>query len=167
MSTLLAAAYHEASHALVARALGRPLQTVAISVDGGVTRTSEPLAGSGSNEELERMAVILFSGQAGETYAPKLPAVAVNAEENGHASLDAFTAGLIATTGTTDGPSDASVLEQIGEKIGPEAMERARALAVELVDRNHVVGQLERVADELLWRGELSGDDVEVLLDAA
>ena len=59
------------------------------------------------------------------------------------------------------------MLAHYTERIGPEAVEKARTLAAELVERAHVVGYLEKVADELLWRTTLTGDDLEALLAPA
>jgi hypothetical protein len=50
--------------------------------------------------------------------------------------------------------------------LGPEAVERAHEFAAELVERKHVIGRLEQLADELLLRGHLTGDDLERLLEA-
>jgi len=64
-----------------------------------------------------------------------------------------------------DGPSDDEVIRHYTERLGEEAIERAREWAVELVAREATIGRLELLADELLWRSHLTGDDVERLLE--
>ena len=167
MSTVLEHAYHESGHALVARALGRPLEMISVSIEGGLTRTSEPAAAARTDEELERTATIILAGEVAQSYAPRVPLDAPSSAQNGHMELDAFTAGLIATAEGADGPLDSDVLEQIRQKIGDQAVARARALAVELVERKAARGVLERVADRLLLVGVLTSGDVEALLAAA
>ena len=167
MSTVLEHAYHESGHALVARALGRPLEMISVSIEGGLTRTSEPAAAARTDEELERTATIILAGEVAQRYAPRVPLDAPSSAQNGHMELDAFTAGLIATAEGADGPLDSDALEQIRQKIGDEALERSRTLATELIERQAVLGYLERVADQLLLYGVLTGDDLETLLAPA
>ena len=65
----------------------------------------------------------------------------------------------------TDAPSD-DVIEHFTKRLGPEEVDDARAFAAEIVEREYRVGRLEQLADELLWRTSLTGDDVERLLRA-
>jgi hypothetical protein len=60
-------------------------------------------------------------------------------------------------------PSDEDVIAHYTERLGPEAIEDARSFAAELVEREFRIGRLERLADELLWRPSLSGEEIEVL----
>jgi ATP-dependent Zn protease len=163
VSTLVAA-YHEAAHALVARALRQPVESVTVSPIGtGVLHTS-PLPPDASDEEIARRLTIVLAGKEGERHAPRL-----TAEQNGAdrwftvAELEA----LVAEDDLQELPSDEDVLAHYSERIGAEAVEKARTLAAELVERAYVVGYLEKVADELLWRTTLTGDDLERLLAPA
>jgi hypothetical protein len=165
--SLVRAAFHESAHALLSRDFRRPLELVAISPDGGVTKASAPFAGDGSDEELERAVVLVLAGEIGATYAPAAP---LNVEAASHAGTNGGPdpyAGLLATAGLPDGPSDHDVVERAREILGDEAIERARALAVELVERKATTGILQRLADELLWRGALTGDELERILAPA
>jgi hypothetical protein len=156
-------AYHESGHALIARDLGRRVESVAISPDGGAVH-EEPLAPNGTPEEIERGLVVVFAGLAAQNYAPPgpiSPAALEKADSNG-----GIVPGLVALRDVDfqATPSDDDVVEHYRERIGDEAVERAKVLAYQLVDRKYLIGQLQQIADELLWRGVLSGDDLEKLL---
>jgi hypothetical protein len=151
-------AYHEAGHALVARDLGRRVDSISVGVGGGFLR-QEPLAPNGTDEEIERALVIIFAGAEAEKHAPDVP-------WQGNGGDPWLTDGELAILAARDEnpPSDEAAIEHYTERIGAEAVERARELAAELVERMHAIGRLERLADELLFRGHLTGDDVERLL---
>ena len=166
MSTL-ALAFEEAGHALVSLAYGREIDTLAISPDGGLMKTSGPIAGDGSEEELRRSLVITFAGPIARAYAPPSPHpdALEKATSNGSTAL---VRGLLAASEhkPAEQPSDCEIIEHYRERLGDETIEQARLLAIELVDRLHAVGKLERLADELYWRGEIRGDDLGRILDA-
>lgn len=160
--SLLQMSYHEAAHALIARSLGRPVEVVSILAEGGgVTATAGPIAGDRSPEALEQALVIVFAGDVGSAYAPRSgnPDIAAAAGANG--------GGVVPTEGDAYGPTDAEIIERYRADLGDEAIERARALAVELVDRMAVLGVLERVADRLYLSGLLTADDLERLVAQA
>jgi len=159
----LRACYHEVGHALVTRALGRRVELIAACPDGGVTRQA-PLAADASPEEIERGLVAAFAGEIAEGYAPPAPSALEVADWNGG---EALVAGLLALRDVEpERPSDEDAIEHYRQKIGDEAVERARMLSVELVGRLHDLGRLEAVADRLYLVGVLTGDDLETLLDA-
>jgi hypothetical protein len=171
---VIEACYHEAGHALVARAVGRPLELVAVSVDGGLTKTAGPLAADRTDEELEKALTVILAGEAAERYAPTAPsgsaAAAQAADSNGGGGGgDAYSDGLVAmmTARADDGPTDAEVVARYREDLGDEAFERAWRLAHELVDRKAVLGQLELVADRLYLHGVLTSDDLDRILAPA
>ena len=166
MSSSVRLNYHEAGHALIARALGRPLDLVALGPDGGMIKATSPLAGEGSPEALEESLVVTFAGEIAERYAPSSPlsmSAALHADSNG--GPDPF-AGLLTTSEheLTEQPSDDELVEHYRARLGDEVIERARALAVELVDRKAVLGDLELVADRLLLAGLLTSDDLDRIL---
>jgi ATP-dependent Zn protease len=155
-------AYHEAGHALVARSLGRRVESVSLSLKGGLVR-QEPLESGATDEEIERALVVVFAGCEAEQYAPFGP----DPKRNGDDPY--FTDGELAAMAlgdeSGDVPSDEDVVAHYTERIGEEATERARSLAAELVERKHAIGQLKLLADELLWRNHMTGEDVERLLE--
>jgi hypothetical protein len=155
-------AWHEAGHALIARSLGRRVESVSIGPGGGAVR-EEPLAPNGTDEEIESSLAVVFAGLEAERYAPSGP------ERNGDSPW--FTpeevAMLEAEPVLADGPSDDAVVEHYESRLGAEAVERARELSRELVMREHVIGRLGQLAGELLWRHELTGPDLERLLEAS
>lgn len=159
-------AYHEAGHVLVSHAFGWKVDRVSLALNGGIVRHSEPPITEDSNDEdLERGLVVLFAGREAEAYAP---AGSNHASTNGgDLSVDALVSLIEPDTAIDDGPTDDQVVEHYAGRLGPDRVAAARELAAELVERWATVGRLEALADELLWRGELSGADVEVLLDAA
>jgi hypothetical protein len=151
----------------VARDFGREVVELAVGVDGtGIVRTAGPLAGDGSPKQLEQAVTIVLAGEVGASYAPRTPlspSALAHAHTNGG---DAIAASLLAMDGAEDGQLDDEVIAQAREILGEEAIERARTLAVELIERKSVTGVLELVADRLLLHGALSGDDLERILDA-
>lgn len=72
MSERVRIAYHEAGHALIARSLGRALESVSLSFAGGLVR-QEPLAENATDDEIERALVVVFAGPEAERYAPETP----------------------------------------------------------------------------------------------
>lgn len=156
--------YHEAGHALIARDLGRKVESLAASAVGGAVR-EEALAPNGTEEEIRRGLLVVFAGREGEKYAPlDRPA---KAEENGHVSVGELEALSLTHLALESAPSDEAVIAHYTERIGREAVEEARELAVELVARKAATGTLERLADELSWRGVITGDELEVILAPA
>ena len=63
-----------------------------------------------------------------------------------------------------DAPSDEAVIEHFTKRLGAQEVEDARAFAAEIMERHWRVGRLEQLADELLWRTSLTGEDIELLL---
>lgn len=65
------AAYHEAGHALAARALGLTVDSVSLGPfdGGGVTQLRQRLAADSTLDEIERALTVLFAGEAAERYA--------------------------------------------------------------------------------------------------
>ena len=159
-------AFHEAGHVLVSHAYGWKVDRVSLAANGGILRHSKPpITEDSSDEEVERGLVVLFAGREAEAYAP---AGSNHASTNGgDLSVDALVSLVEPDSEIDDGPSDDQVVEHYAGRLGPERVAAARELAAELVSRWATVGLLEALADGLLWRGELSGADVEVLLDAA
>ena len=66
----------------------------------------------------------------------------------------------------SDAPSDEDVIDHFTKRLGPKEVEDARAFAAEIVERHYRAGCLEQLADELLWRTSLAGEDIERLLGA-
>jgi ATP-dependent Zn protease len=162
----LLVAYHEAGHALVALDFKRRVDSVSL-VPGGGRMRQEPLAPDATGEEIERALVVIFAGAEAERYAPPK-----SWERNGGDPwLTDGELAMLARPETDEArsddekrPSDEDVIAHYTERIGSEAIERAREFAREYVERLHVVGRLKRLADELLFRGHLTGDDVERLM---
>lgn len=163
MSERVYTAYHEAAHALVALSLGRRIESVSLGPGGGMLR-GEPLAPDATDEEIELGLTVVFAGSEAERYAPSGP----DPQRNGDDPY--FTSGELAAMALKDEsgdvPSDEDVIRHYTERLGEEAIERARSLAAELVEREAAIGRLELLADELLWRNHLTGDDIERLLGA-
>ena len=158
------AAYHEIGHALTARRYDWEVDRVSLAANGGIVRHSDsPIGADPSDEDLERGLVVRFARREAEAYAP---AGSNHAEMNGGSELSAgeLVSLLRADPDIDDGPSDDDVIEQYAERPAPERVAAARELAAEFVMRDDTVGHLQKLVDELLWRGELSGADIEVLL---
>ena len=158
-------AYHEAGHALVALSFGARVKSVSFGPDGGFVRR-EPLTPGETPEEIERDLVIAFAGPEAERYAPQT----WDQWNHGPWLTDGEERALQATPGTGDSPlswelpSDKDVIEEYTKQLGDEFVERAREFAVELVDRAYRTGRLEKLADELFIRGDLTGEEIERLL---
>lgn len=166
MSTPARVAYHEAAHALIALAFGRKVDTVSASFVGGSV-LEEQFAPNGSEEEIRRSLVVTFAGEEGERYAPADTGGAP-AEWNGGLSVGQLEALASVQRNRENAlPSDEEVVAHYSERIGAEAVEECRRLAVELVARKAAIGTLQRLADELMWRGTIDGDDLERLLASA
>jgi hypothetical protein len=159
-------AYHEAGHVLVSHAYGWKVDRVSLAVNGGIVRHSEPpITEDSTDEDLERGLVVLFAGREAEAYAP---AGSNHASTNGgDLSVDALVSLIEPDSEIDDGPSDEQVVEHYAGRLEPERVAAARELAAELVSRWATLGRLEKLADDLLWRGELTGADIEVLLARA
>ena len=160
-------AWHESAHAVVAVRLGRHVESVSLdpATGAGVTK-AEPLPPDASPGEIERALVVALAGREGERWVPELPS---RASENGRD--DPYFSGLeltamVAVEESAERPTDEAAIEHYRQKIGDEAIERARALSAELVERAAVVGQLEAVADALLLNAHLDARDLEAILDA-
>jgi hypothetical protein len=158
-------AYHEAGHVLVSRSLGRPVESVSAAPQGsgGVTR-GVPLPPDATADEIEQALVVVFAGEAAEEYADRAAAPA----SNGNDHDPWFTVGeleALADVGESAGtPSDRAAVDHYRELIGEERVERARALAAELVWRLATVGQLSKLAAELSTRNRLTSDEIEQIL---
>ena len=77
---MLRHAYHEAGYAVIARDLGRPLQHVAVSdVGGGITTTTEPLAGVVFHDEASALERRLLGVQDPGTKSPEPALLSGNA----------------------------------------------------------------------------------------
>jgi hypothetical protein len=157
-------AYHEAGHALVARSLGRRVDSVSLAPDRGGAMRGEPLGPDATDEELERALVVVFAGSEAERYAPSGPDPARNGDDPWFSDGE-MAAMALNEKSEEKRPSDEDVIAHYTARIGAEAVERARELAAELVDRLAALGRLELLADELLWRSHLTGGDVERLLE--
>lgn len=154
-------AYHEAGHVLAAVFLGRSVESVAIGPGGGAVR-QEPLSAEATDEEIKHGLVVVFAGAEAERYAPPQERRADDDPwftPQEEALLDAEPVVL-------DAPSDEAVIDHFTKRLGPEEVEDARAFAAEIVERQFLVGRLEQLADELLWRTSLSGEDIQRLLGA-
>ena len=163
MSERVATAWHEAGHALVARALGRRVESVSIGMRGGSMR-QEPLPPDASDEEIESALVVVLAGAEAERLAPAGPAPERNGDDPWLS--DGELAAIAAEDSSGDRVSDEDVIARFAERIGEEAIERARELAAELVLRYAALGRLEQLADEILFRSHLTGDDLDRLLGA-
>jgi len=155
------ACYHEAGHALIARSMGRPVKLIAVSPDGGITQTTEPLAGDKTAAELEKALTIILAGEAAAGYAPAGPSPDAVAAADPYGGI-----GIVPEHGADSGPDDDQVVDVYRQRLGDETVERCRELAVELVGRERDLGQLGRVADALYLRGLLDAQDLEEILAA-
>ena len=153
-------AFHEAGHALAANFLGRRVESVQIGPGGGVVR-QEPLQAEATDEEIKRGLVVVFAGVEAERYAPPQ-----ERDEDNPWLTPQEMATLDAEPVVSDAPSDEDVIDHFTKRLGPEEVEDARAFAAEIVERQYRVGRLEQLADELLWRPSLTGEDIERLLRA-
>lgn len=163
MSARLLTAYHEAAHVLAARFLGRSVESVSLAFASGVVQ-QEPLKPDATDEEIKHGLVVVLAGSAAERYAPAGPAP----EQNGGDPwfTESELAAMDAVDGQAERPSDEDVIEHYRARIGDEAIEDARDFAAEIVERMYRSGRLESLADEILFRGHLTGDDIERLLGA-
>ena len=160
-------AWHEAAHVVVAVRLGRHVESVSLdpATGAGVT-VAEPLAPDASPAEIERALVVALAGREGERWVPELPSRASeNGRDDPYFSAQELAA-MVATEESAERPTDEEAVEHYRKSIGDEAIERARTLAAELVERSAVVGQLEVVADALLLHAHLDARDLEAILDA-
>jgi hypothetical protein len=165
MSELPRLAYHEAGHALVARSLGRRVDSVSVTLDGGATRGS-PLAQDASPAEVEQALTVVFAGRCAERHAPAALYVPREWADDPYFTVGEMTAqDVAAKNGDSERPSDDDVVAHLSARIDAEAVDRARALAEELVWRQAELGRLEALASELLRRSHLSGEEVEEILE--
>jgi hypothetical protein len=159
------AAFHEAGHVLVALSLGRSVESVSVTplAGGGVT-IGEPLRGDATPEEIEAALTVAFAGEAAEQYADE----AVAPVRNGDGGDPYFTVGelaALADADTADGrPSDGEAIDYYRDRIGAEAVERARALAVELVWRHAALGRLSLLAGEIFARHHITNTELEQII---
>jgi hypothetical protein len=159
-------AFHEAGHALVSRALGRSVASVSINpLSGGGVTIGEPLRGDATPKEIEAALTVAFAGEAAEEYADG----AVTPVRNGSSADPYFTLGelsALADADTANGrPSDGEAIDHYRARIGAEAVERARALAVELVWREASLGRLSLLAGEIFARHHLNDTEIEQILE--
>lgn len=163
-------AYHEAGHALVAIQVGRPVESVGLLRGGGATR-GFPLAQDASPEEIVRALTVVLAGSAAEAHAPALAGPSIRAVPSADTDPWLSPAGELAAELAEDEdpaqarPSDDDLVAHWQDRIGPEAVERARALASELVEREAALGRLHLLALELLRRRHLSGAEVTATLE--
>jgi len=166
-SSRVRAAWHESGHAAVCRFLGIPIELLAIGPDGGVTKTAEPSGGDRSEEAVEKALVVALGGVLAEAYVPSLQTLGAARFERNGGDHDPY-AGFLETAlaASAEHPTDEDIVQTLRERLGEEAYRRCHDLAAEIVDRAEAVGRLGALADELIWRGELSGGDLEAILDA-
>jgi len=155
-------AFHESGHVLTALRFGRKVDRVSISAVGGSVK-EEAFAPDATTEQIREGLVVTFAGREAERFAPEqVPA----ASSNGGMSPMELEALATIERDLASAPSDEQILLHYEERVGAETVEEARALAREFVARSHATGALERIADELLWRQVLTGDEVVAILDA-
>jgi hypothetical protein len=106
--------------------------------------------------------VVVFAGPEAERYAPSPP----ERDDDDPWLTPQEMVMLDAEPVVVDAPSDEGVIEHYTKRLGAEEAEDARAFAAEIVERHWHVGRLEQLADELLWRTCLTGEDIERLLGA-
>ena len=161
------AAWHESAHAVTALRLGRHVESVSLDpLTGAGVTVAEPLSPDASPAEVERALVVALAGREGERWVPELPSRASeNGRDDPYLSAQGLAA-MVAVEESAERPTDEDVIAHYEERIGAEAVERAGALARELVERSAVVGQLELVADALLLHAHLDARDLEAILDA-
>lgn len=159
MSLALRVAYHEAGHALAAHFLGRRVESVSIGPGGGGAVRQEPLPAEATDEQIKHGLVVVFAGPEAERYAP----AEVRDDDEPWLTPQEMVV-LDAEPVVLGGASDEDVIAHYTERLGPEEVEDARAFAAEIVERQYRAGRLEQLADELLWRTSLAGEDIELLL---
>ena len=164
MTELVRMAYHEAGHVLVARQMGRRVESVSVSLNGGTTR-GDPLPPDASPAEIEQSLVVVFAGRFAERHAPPELFVPTAWSDPYFTPGEAEAEHLAATNGEAERPTDDDVVAHYADRVGAEAVERAQALAEELVWRADGLGDLERLANELMRRNHLGGAEVEQLLE--
>jgi hypothetical protein len=155
----LRVAYHEAGHALAAHFLGRRVESVSIGPGGGGALRQEPLAAEATDEEIKQGLVVVFAGPEAERYAP-----AEERDDDEPWLTPQEMAVLDAEPVALGEPTDEDVIDHFTKRLGAEEVDDARAFAAEIVERQYRAGRLEQLADELLWRTSLAGDDIERLL---
>ena len=162
-------ALHEAGHAVVAAALGAPLQSVTIvprGTSGGSARLQ--LEDVVSRATIERRVVMLLAGRAAD--------IAFSGEAFGNAGADLVLAtrflseaharmGLGATLFALDDPHPAMHYSDALRRSVEADLERLWSLATALVEQER--SAIMAVAEALLLRRILSADDVHRLRTAA
>jgi hypothetical protein len=165
MSELPRLAYHEAGHALVARSLGRRVDSVSVTLGVAATRGAA-LARDASADEVEAALTVVFAGRCAERHAPAALYVPREWADDPYFTVGEMTAQDVADKeGDRERPSDDDVVAHLSARLDAAAADRARALAEELVWREAEVGRLEALATELMRRNHLSGADVEAILE--
>jgi hypothetical protein len=120
----------------------------------------EPLPPDATDDEIKQGLVVVFAGQEAERYAPR------ERNDDDPWLTPQELAMLDAEPVVLDAPTDEAVVEHFTERLGAEEIEDARDFAAEIMERHWRVGRLGQLADELLWRTSLTGEDVERLLRA-
>jgi hypothetical protein len=150
---------------LVARALGRRVHSVSVTLEDGAVRGAA-LAQDASPAEVEQALAVAFAGVCAERHVPREPMPRIWTRKNPWLSGGEATAQALAVeNGDSKRPHDGELIAYWEGQIGSEAVERARALAEELVEREAAIGRLETLAIELLFRSHLSGADIEQILE--
>jgi hypothetical protein len=160
------AAYHEAGHALVAKSLGRAVESVSVAPLGvGGAVNGEPLPSDATPDQIEKALVVAFAGQAAEEYADRAAAPASNGSVGDpYFSLGELSA-LADSEAARDKPRDREVIAYYRDLIGDEAVQRAHELAVELVWRFASLGRLSLLAGELCARNHLTNTEIDEILE--
>ena len=124
----------------------------------------EPLPPDASDEEIESTLVVVLAGAEAERLRTGRSCPERNSDDPWLS--DGELAAIAAEDSSGDRVSDEDVIARFAERIGEEAIERAREFAAELVLRYAALGRLEQLADEILFRSHLTGDDLDRLLGA-
>jgi hypothetical protein len=129
-------AYHEAGHVLVGLGLGRQIDSASLALHGGGVTKFVKGAVDATLEQLERGLVMLFADKAAERFAPSFAFPGTWSDDDPWLWPSEELAAEVASDKNPDIrglPTDEDQVGRIEARVGAEAVERARALAEELV----------------------------------